>query len=102
MHRLFALVVLSVTVMGCKPKAKAPGYEERLPDGGALLEFDVECGKPIWVDGVRWTADSGVALPVAPGEHHVACGDAPDAGPAVDITVHDGTKFHFIFWGLGY
>ncbi|MBL8957501.1 MAG: hypothetical protein JNK82_42400 [Myxococcaceae bacterium] len=87
-----ALLVVTLVLLSCK---KAPGYEERSPDGGTLLEIDADCGQgALRIDGQP--VEKGVPSAVTPGRHHVDCG--PNGR---EVEVHDGQLFHFNYWGLG-
>jgi hypothetical protein len=51
-----------------------------------------QCG-PLLVDGARWPHAVGVAGPVRPGKHTIAC------GTHVTIGIDSGQTFRFDYWG---
>lgn len=86
------LLSIALCLAACK---KAPGWEERSPDGGTMLEIDADCGgQPLAIDGEPVL--KGIPKPVKAGRHRVECGDA-----GREVEVHDGRLFHFKFWGMG-
>jgi len=70
-------------------------------DGKTYLSIDDDNGgscTPFFVDGAIWTPKVGEAGPIAPGPHHISCGENV-AENAIAFEVPDKTIFNFDYWG---
>jgi hypothetical protein len=89
------LILTATAVVGCSSR-DLRGRSTPSTDGHTYLiiadDNGGRCG-PLLVDGAQWPHALGVAGPVRPGEHTIAC------GTHVVIRIDSGATFRFDYWG---
>mgnify|MGYP005759501901 CR=1 len=94
MRRVLAVILFGLFLSGCDD-GHLRGYTTASSDGRTYLAIaDDHDGCALKVDGKPWPHAAGVASPVTPGAHTIACNDAE-----IRFTIPQGVVFHFDYWG---
>ncbi|MDH5821982.1 hypothetical protein QFW77_03105 [Luteimonas sp. RD2P54] len=89
------LLGLAGALAGCAEDGHLRGFVTDSPDGKTYLAIvDDHDGCPILVDGRKWTAPTGRAREIAPGEHSIEC-----YGGEIRFVIPAGVVFNFDYWG---
>jgi hypothetical protein len=90
--------IATLIITGCGER-DLRGRIERSKDGRTYLvvadDNGAQCG-PMFVDRLQWPQPIGVAGPIAPGDHFIACGSG---GGATGFHIDAGKTYYFDYWG---
>ena len=89
------IAALALSLSGCGDDGHLRGHVTASPDGKTYLAIvDGRNGCALKVDGRLWTAGTGEARPISPGEHTIDCD-----GEEIGFIVPEGVVFNFDYWG---
>jgi len=91
------ITIVAIAIFAKCTREVVRGDGEPSVDGGTYLAIMDRNGcTDLKVDGTDWPWEEGVAKPIAPGTHRIACAGESSR---VEFTIKKGEKFNFDYWG---